>query len=173
MTTNKTKLEEYLDSINDNYVDISLLDNYNEYGYESYNDFKIVIEFLFQNIYNLSFLEKGKKRMGQEDFRNIIKEKYKRCIITDSIDEECDAAHIVEQHNGGTYDTDNGLLLNSAIHKTFDKYYWTINPDTMIIMVKNNHRGTIKKYEGIQVNLNMNPKLYKNLTTRYNLFLLC
>ena len=166
----KTKLEEYLNSINDKYVDISLLDNYEEYGYDSYNDFKIVIEFLFQNFYKRCIMEKGKKRLGQEEYRNIIKEKYKRCIITNSIVEECDAAHIVEYHNGGSYDIDNGLLLNSAIHKTFDKNYWTIHPDTMIIIVKENHKGSIKKYEGTKINITMTSKLHKNLTIRYNLF---
>lgn len=54
----KTKLEEYLNSINDKYVDISLLDNYEEYGYDSYNNFKIVIEFLFQNFYKRCIIEK-------------------------------------------------------------------------------------------------------------------
>lgn len=168
---NKTKLEKYLNSINDKYVDISLLDNYEEYGYDSYNDFKLVIEFLFQNFYKLCIIEKGKKRLGQDEYRNIIKEKYKRCIITNSIVEECDAVHIVEHHNGGSYDIDNGLLLNSAIHKTFDKNYWTIHPDTMNIIVKENHRGSIKKYEGTKVDIIMTPKLYKNLTTRYKLFI--
>lgn len=55
---NKTKLEKYLNSINDKYVDISLLDNYEEYGYDSYNDFKLVIEFLFQNFYKLCIIER-------------------------------------------------------------------------------------------------------------------
>ena len=40
----------------------------------------------------------------------------------------------------------------------------------MIIIVKENHKGTIKKYEGTKVKLIMTPKLYKNLTIRYNLF---
>ncbi len=98
----KTKLEEYLDSIEDKYVDQSLLERYEEFGYE-YNDFKIVIEFLFEKVYNKSFAEKREKRLGQMEFSNIIKEKYKTCIITNSIDCECQAAHIVELHDGGTF----------------------------------------------------------------------
>ena len=40
----------------------------------------------------------------------------------------------------------------------------------MIIIVKENHKGSIKKYEGTKVNITMTSKLYKNLTIRYNLF---
>ena len=65
----------------------------------------IMILRLLQNFYFKTFIKdalqkKEKKRLGQEEYRNIIKEKYKRCIITNSIVEECDAAHIVEYHNG-------------------------------------------------------------------------
>lgn len=41
----------------------------------------------------------------------------------------------------------------------------------MSIIVKENHRGSIKKYEGTKVDIIMTPKLYKNLTIRYNLFM--
>jgi len=41
----------------------------------------------------------------------------------------------------------------------------------MIIIIKENHRGTIKKFEGTKVNINTTPKLYKNLNTRYKLFI--
>jgi len=32
------------------------------------------------------------------------------------------------------FDINNCLLLSSNLHKTFDKYYWSINPNTLNVI---------------------------------------
>ena len=164
-------LETYLDSYKDKTLPRSFLNNYSIYGYDTQNDFELVLNFLLYNIYNISIVEDSNVRIHQTDFSNKIRKKFKSCIILGSIDEECEAAHIVEIKNGGDYNINNGLLLNSGIHKTFDKYRWTINPLTLIIEVKPNHNGTIKKYEGIKVNIEINNMLFYYLKQRYDIFI--
>ena len=66
----------------------------------------------------------------------------------------------------GSYDINNGLLLTSTLHKTFDKYYWSI------IETKNNiNIGSIKNYVGNKVNLELNDNLIKSLEYHYKQFI--
>lgn len=116
--------------------------------------------------------EDNEKRLNQINFRDEIINNYSKCIITNNeCLDELEACHIIELNNGGTYDINNGLLIEKNLHATFDKYLWCINPDTLKIEVKEGHYGSIKKYEGKMVNITMNPYLYINMLNRYQLFL--
>ena len=61
-----------------------------------------------------------------------------KCIISN---EDClyelEAAHIIPLADDDSYDVDNGLLLTRNLHSTMDKLLWAINPDTLIIEIKN------------------------------------
>ena len=86
--------------------------------------------------------------------------------------DELTAAHIIPIKENENYDIDNGLLLTENLHKTFDKYRWSINPDTLLIEInKNIDVGSIKKYQNYKVPLQINTELYSNLLLHYNIFL--
>ena len=93
-----------------------------------------------------------------------------KCIITNnSCEDELSACHIIPVSHEGDYSNNNGLLMTHNLHSTFDKFMWSINPDTMMIEIdssKNAH--TIKNYQDIKININMNPFLYINLKWHYN-----
>jgi len=165
------QLIQYLESVNNKYIDKRILNDHKQFDYDNYNDFKLVLTFLMTNIYNKSFYDLTDARIEQDKFRKLIKDKYKNCIIKGSISEECEAAHIMEINNGGNYDIDNGILLDSSLHKTFDKYFWCINPYTLLIEVKENiNVGSIYQYKNKKINLELNEKMKYNLIIRYNLY---
>jgi predicted restriction endonuclease len=130
---------------------------------------------LIETVYpNLKITNESNGRLGQHEFRKNLIEFYSgKCVITDNNSlEELEAAHIVELKNSGDYDVNNGLLLEANLHKTFDKYLWAINPDTLEIESDpNNTTQSIKNYIGQKVKFHSNPFLYLNLKKRYEIFL--
>ena len=82
---------------------------------------------------------------------------------------ECEAAHIVPVKDKGNYTLNNGLLLNRCILKTFDLYYWSINPDKKKIEVNSRYYTSINEYEGKE--LDIDDELYSNLSQHYKIFL--
>jgi hypothetical protein len=63
---------------------------------------------------------------------------------------ECEVCHIVQVKDGGTYDINNRLFINSNHHKTFDKNLWCINPDNLTIDIITDYRkvvGSIIEYK--------------------------
>ena len=152
------KLKNYL--LSNNNTNINWEDyNYNNYS-DYYKDFKFLCEY-----YDIKVMEEKEKRLSQNEFRIELINKYKSCIVTDNPSVECEAAHINPVKNDGDYFINNGLLLNCCIHKTFDLYYWSINPDTHIIEVNEKYNTTINKYKDKQ--LNLDPSLYNNLLLHY------
>jgi hypothetical protein len=89
--------------------------------------FKLHLDFLLNNLYkHIKINDLHKKRLNQEEFRNQLLNKYKKCIITnnDCID-ELEACHIIEYKDGGNYDINldqdfinyNPLIINCS-HST-------------------------------------------------------
>ena len=163
------ELEEYLltnNTVNEN--------NYKQFNYDSYEEFKIDLDFLLSNIYSdiqIINLQTKEQRLNQDTFRKEVIKKYNRCIISHSIDIECEACHIIPYSICKNFDIDNGLLLSSDLHKTFDKYYWSINPKTLKVEINKNINdcGKIKNYEDTIVNIKLNNRLYNNLLYHYNI----
>lgn len=59
------------------------------------------------------------------------------CAVTDiKVERMLDAAHIVPVSENGSDHPRNSLLLNAAVHRTFDSHYWSIEPDTLKIAVR-------------------------------------
>ncbi len=151
--------------------------DYTYFDYENYDEMEYDLDFLIETIFqNYKIISsQSETRRSQSTFREGLIQKYGKCIITDTnCLDELEAAHIIpykeDKHN---FFVSNGLLLKSNIHKTFDKYKWTINPDTFMIEVKNNiDVGEIKKYQGTKVNLNQTDiLLVNNLKKRYQDYL--
>ena len=150
--------------------------NYKLFNYDNYKELKIDLDFLLYNLYtniNITNLQQKEQRLDQNSFRKELIKKYNKCLISDSIDIECEACHIIPYSICKNFDIDNGLLLSSDLHKTFDKYYWSINPNTLKIEINKNINdcGKIKKYENVQINLNLNNNIYNNLLYHYNIFI--
>jgi hypothetical protein len=169
-----SNIENYLSKCN-NLIDYNIYNDYKKFNYNDKELFKLHLDFLLNNLYkHIKINDLHKKRLNQEEFRNQLLNKYKKCIITnnDCID-ELEACHIIEYKDGGNYDINNGLLLERNIHSTFDKNLWCIKPDKngCFIEIKNNHNGTITKYKDIKINLLINDELYNNLLLRYHNFL--
>jgi len=164
------ELEEYLltnNTVNEN--------NYKQFNYDSYEEFKIDLDFLLSNIYSdihIINLQTREQRLDQDSFRKELIKKYNRCIISNSIDIECEACHIIPYSICKNFDVDNGLLLSSDLHKTFDKYCWSINPKTLKVEINKNINdcGKIKNYEDTTVNIKLNNRLYNNLSYHYDMF---
>jgi len=166
------KLEQFLDQYDNKELDWDNLDDFEKFGYDDELIYKHHLKFLLDNCYTIIFKEKSRKRLNQKEFREELFAKYNKCIITD---EDCehslDACHIIPVSENETYDIDNGLILRSDIHKTFDKYLWSINPETLEIEIKDNvNVGDIKKYVGQKVNISINSELKNNLINHYRIF---
>ena len=164
-----TKLEEYLDKYNNSELENSIFNRYKDFGYEDEDLYYIDLEFMLDNIYNIKIIETKLKRMGQQEFRQKILELYNnKCIVSgnDCII-ELEAAHIIPVSSQEDYSLHNGLLLERNIHVSFDKYFWSINPETFMIEVKDNC-GSIKKYE--EKKLDLSDEVKSNLREHYNKF---
>lgn len=164
-----TKLEDFLDKINNKELDDSIFNRYKDFDYDDEEIFQIDLEFLIKNIYNIKIIDTKLKRMGQYEFRQKILELYgRKCIVTENkYEPELEACHIIPVATKEDYSLDNGLLLERNIHSTFDKYIWSINPDTFMIETFGNS-GTIEKYKGYK--LNLSDGLKSNLQEHYNKF---
>lgn len=176
MNNKYINLEDYLDNIEklDKKINSKILDSYEYFKYPNKEVYTDDLEFLIQTIYpKIKICQDSNVRLSQTDFRNGLINQYTKCVITqnDSL-EELEAAHIVEHKDLGDSDLSNGLLLEANLHKTFDKYLWTINPDSLEIESSpNNITKSIKNHIGKKINLLMNPILYTNLKKRYEIFL--
>ena len=167
------KLEKYLD----NYDNKELTDNiykiYKNFSYKNEDLYLYHLNFLLENIYSIKIIEYKRKRLDQKEFRkNIIKKFNSTCIISGTTCiEELTAAHIIPINEAENYDIDNGLLLVENLHKTFDKYFWSINPDSLQVEINPNiNVGSIKEFIKLKINLQMNDMLYSNLKIHYDIY---
>ena len=173
-------LENYLDANDNNEISSDIYTKYKEFGYKDEDMYIIDLEFLLDTIYCIkiiqieSKLEISKKRMGQIEFRKHILERFNnKCIVTDNdcID-ELETCHIIPVATEEDYSIENGLLLARNIHSTFDKYLWSINPDTFMIEsinIESKNIGTIKNYNNKQ--LLLHEDMRDNIRHHYNKYI--
>jgi len=83
----------------------------------------------------------------QNVYRCAIIKRYNTCIISDMDNRVCEAAHIIPFSECDNFNIDNGLLLNCILHKLFDKHYWSINPETLMVKILNLDTIPIKIYD--------------------------
>jgi len=166
------QLEEYIKT-QDNYIYLNKID-YKDFDYDSYDELELDLYFLIETLYqDYKIYNDRQERLDQETFRKDLIKHYGKCVITGSTCiRELEAAHIIpfsdDNTNNSLY---NGLLLKSNIHKTFDDYYWTINPVSLCIEIKSNiNVGEIMSYNGNKINIIINDNILKNLKKRYEDF---
>lgn len=93
-------------------------------------------------------------RLDQETFRQAIIFRDRRCIISGFDPAECEAAHIVPYAKDKSFDPSNGILLNRCLHKLFDDYQFSINPESIKIVIKDVSKNlSIKPYLNKKVKL--------------------
>jgi hypothetical protein len=111
-------------------------------------------------------------RQKQQIFRDLIVKRDIRCIITKKFfAKECQACHIISVKENGSYDIDNGLLINSIHHKSFDNNLWCINPYTLCVDILINDEiivGSIFQYNDTTVNIKPNNIMLHYLKKRWN-----
>lgn len=168
------RLEQYLDNYDNKELTNSIYKMYKDFLYENEDLYLFHLDFLLENVYSIKIIENKRKRLNQTEFRKqIIKKFNSTCIISGiTCIDELTAAHIIPITEDENYDIDNGLLLVENLHKTFDKYFWSINPDSLLIEINQNiNVGSIQKYNNLKINLQMNNMLYSNLRIHYDLFI--
>ena len=109
----------------------------------------------------------------QNEYRKAIIQRFKKCIISDYDCEVCEAAHIIPFSESENFEIDNGLLLNCVLHNLFDKYYWSINPDTFCIEIfkpdTSNIYSILKEYDNKYIEiLKEYPKIKEYLKNHYD-----
>jgi predicted restriction endonuclease len=107
-------------------------------------------------------------RPSQQNFRNELISYFTKCPITGCEVDECEAAHIIPVGSDGDYVLTNGLLLGAHIHKTFDKFAWSINPETLQIEYTEKSGSICKYVQQINLSLILDHKWKKSLEWHYS-----
>ena len=114
-------------------------------------------------------------RSPQTKFRQQLIDKYKTCVISGCSPIQCDACHIVPVHQEYNFDPDNGLLLSAELHRAFDQHLWSIDIETMRVVVKANTFNdtlTVNRYDRKQLDGNLFSSATKSyLAKHYAVFL--
>ena len=77
----------------------------------------------------------GSRCYSQESFRRELIKRDQQCILSGLSAEVCEAAHIVNKEYLQSdskeirFTKQNGILLNSCLHKEFDLHFWTVDID--------------------------------------------
>ncbi len=100
-------------------------------------------------------------RQGQSKFREELINRDETCIITGDDAEICQACHIVPYKDCKSFDSDNGILLNSSYHTLFDK-----NKLKFLYQTKKDNKYDI--YKVIFVDDILNNNRYKNYHQYHN-----
>jgi len=120
-------------------------------------------------------IEQREKRLDT-NYRNIIREKYKTCMITGKPLCISQVAHIYPHtlcKPYEKYDQDNGLLLSAELHLLFDNFQFKINPDTLIMtfsqdILEDNTMSYYRQYNNKKIELSDKQKYY--LQKKYDEF---
>lgn len=165
-------IEHYLDDYKSSFLPCDIVKAHDFFKYDNSDDYITDLNFLLQNIYtHIKISETSLNRTEQTNFRSELLKKYNSCVITgNDCKDELEACHIIELNNGGTYDTQNGIILERNLHSTFDKNYWTIDPNTLLVLIKSTHNGTITKYKNVKANITITPLTHMYLTQKLELF---
>jgi putative restriction endonuclease len=119
--------------------------------------------------------ELSDKRTIQNKFRKSLIIRYEKCIISGNGEIVCEACHIkpyILCNEKEKSDVNNGLLLDSSLHKLFDNYLISINPNTFALEISNkldmNNYNFAWKYKNKLIKVNNISRKY--LEFHYNLF---
>ena len=142
-----------------------------ELGYYSYLNY-LDKNNIQSNDKKMEFKEIRKDYNYKQNVKNIYNEK---CIITGTDMDECSICHIkplCESLDDEKYDFNNGIILSESLHRLFDKYLFTIHPDTFEIIISEktkNKKSLINDFCNKKLDINFNSKKY--LDDHYNKFI--
>jgi len=171
-------LDNYLKTLKSNLINRNeLLNRYIEFGYDNDDEMFLDLDILLSSKYhNIKIVCNKLKRENQNEFRKDIIKRDKNCVITGTGKLCCEAAHIIpfsQCSNDNKYDIDNGLLLESGIHKLFDKYLWSINNNNKIVIsneiLNDESYNILNKHNNKLIKLNKNQM--NNMINHYEIFL--
>lgn len=140
-----------------------------------------IIQFIFYQAQNFIFDENKYRnqliRVLQQKFRNELIKLYDKCIITGvSNFEACHIIPFIDTDYYSKYDKYNGILLKSDLHDLFDKFIFSINPDTLIVefvetfFLDESNKKEYVRFNNIKLNIKSNEILKNNLRYHYKLF---
>jgi len=110
----------------------------------------------------------------QREFAKKLHELYKTCVIC-GISIPVEGAHIVPWCDREEFDIDNGLLMCNNHHALFDRFLFTIDPNTLIIKLSNemnedkHHKVYKNKIICVPKEINLD-NLKNNLSSHYDKF---
>lgn len=93
----------------------------------------------FLSLLNSDFKELKTKRQDHS-LRSSVISRDRCCILSGLYSDFCDVAHIIpfcDASPADKYNPDNCFLLSKNIHCFFDKFLWSINPDTSCVVLSN------------------------------------
>jgi hypothetical protein len=93
----------------------------------------------YNHNYNTRHQNKKRCRYDQYHFRQNLLKRFPTCVISGHSFYRSDACHIKpysQCNNDEKYDINNGLIIDSGLHKLFDRYLLSINPRNSIIEIK-------------------------------------
>lgn len=166
------KIEEYFN--NNKSFDKKIYNKNELFGVENKTVFKILVNINLW-INNIKADNDSYLRPEQQQFRDLIVKRDTKCIITGkNIANECQACHIISVKDRGSYDIDNGLLINSIHHKSFDDNLWCINPETLCVDILTTNEqivGSILEYNEQKANIKPNNIMKHYLKKRWNIYI--
>lgn len=128
------------------------------------------IDFIMFDEFGYIYKETEEKeiRRDQDTFRKELIERYKKCIITNAIEEICEACHIIPHsicEEKDKYNVNNGILLRSDFHKLFDKGLLNIDFENSIIILsqkimQDENMIDYHKYQNKKINIHKNSIFY-------------
>ena len=105
-----------------------------------------------------------REKRNDYQFRKSVINHYKKCIISGLNVKRCEVAHIKPFSQcdiNEKYDPNNGLLLDSGLHKLFDRYEFSINPETYMLVTKMDDDDLgLDEYQNKILNIEPNSKRY-------------
>lgn len=136
------------------------------------NDINLLFKVEYNDTINYTLQE---SRHYQQELRSGAIKRYGKCVISGKTDLLLlETAHIKQVYECDNYekaDINNVLLLWLDIHKYFDKYLISINPETLKVEIHGSitKDNKLYKYNGKDI-MNINRESLKYLWHHYNIF---
>lgn len=172
----KTNLIDYIRESHNNgkscyEIANDILDNYQDYKFGSFQSCMDYLNLVFNKLsicYDFKYT--SEKYFRPKRFRSNVIQRDGVCVVSGNDKIQCDVAHLEPLSDNYNFDIDNGILLSTELHRTFDKYLWSINPETHRIEIANGVKNiSIIQYIDKELELKLNTNNY--LSKHYDRFI--
>lgn len=112
------------------------------------------------------------RRWGQKEFREAVFSRYagKCCLTGYSESSVLEAAHIMPYMGDQSNLIDNGLLLRVDVHRLFDKFLISINPETLRVVISVSLTTCYKELSNVKLPITTTNLTRKLLQRHYDTF---